>query len=93
MTDQEYAIGLGWQTLACRVLEQAYRDSQNTNGQGAAREIGLSAGLTLASDSWAFLRSDGARWLMGLLDLEPGMLDRVMQEMPEPEWGHLVTEL
>lgn len=86
-------MNLGWRSLACRILEQAHVDAHNSNGHRAAREIGLPEGLTLASDAQAFLRSPGARWLVGLLDLESDTLDRVLEGLPPPAWEQLALRL
>ena len=68
----------GYRRLACAVLVRAWKDAHNTNGTGAAVELGLPPGVTLSGDARAFLQGDGARWLAALLEFNPGGLDRAL---------------
>ena len=75
---------LGWRRLSCAVLVRALLDTRSKNGAKAAREAGLPPGLTLAGDARSFLRSDGARWLVLALDLDPAGLDQALGELATP---------
>ena len=83
----------GWQRLGCAILWRAWKDAHSTNGWKDAREAGLSPGLTLSDDARAFLQSDGARWLIALLDLDGGIVDDIRAELPPVLWEQLALSL
>ena len=75
MTDPTLA---GWRALGCAVLVRAWRDTHDRNGAKAARAAGISPDIGLAGDARLFLESDGARWLVALLDLDPAGIDAAL---------------
>ena len=79
----------GWRRLACAVLVRAWRDAHSTNGDKAAKEAGISAGVGLAGDARAFLESDGAAWLALMLEFDPAGVDHLRHQLPPVEWGQL----
>ena len=68
---------------------QAWRDCHNTNGAKAAREAGISPGVGLAGDARLFLESDGAAWLLALLELDAGTIDEIRSVLPPVKWRQL----
>lgn len=75
----------GWRYLACAVLLRAYEDAHSKNGRIAGKEAGLPKGATLAGDARAFLKGDGAQWLIALLEWDPDVLDRVLARLAPAE--------
>lgn len=74
----------GWTRLACAVINRAVKDARNGgDGREGARELRLPRGVTLAMDARAFLESQAAEWLWGLLGLDPDYLDRLRAELKE----------
>lgn len=84
---------LGYRRLACAILLRAWADCHSTNGAKWAKEAGIYP-ATLAGDARAFLESDGAAWLVAVLDdLDPRALDRLRATFPPAEWGQLPFDL
>jgi hypothetical protein len=82
-----------WQRLALAVLVRAWADAHSTNGAKAARELGLSPGVGLADDARLFLESDGAAWLLALLEMDGTLIERIRHELPPLEWRQLALGL
>ena len=83
----------GYRRLACAVLWRAWADAHSTNGTKAAREAGIPRGVSLADDARAFLESDGAGWLLALLELDGRILDGIRAELPRASWEQLALNL
>ena len=68
-----------WQALGCAILLRAWRDAAHGNGH--------------SSEARQFLNGDGARWLVGLLDLDGGLVDEIRAELPPVLWVQLALNL
>lgn len=68
-----------WRRLGCAVIWRAWLDAKSGNGQ--------------SSDARLFLESDGAAWLLGLLELPPALAQAIAGELPPACWVQLAMEL
>jgi hypothetical protein len=69
----------GWRALGCAILLRAWRDAAHGNGH--------------SSEARAFLESDGAAWLIALLDLDSQIMDNIRAELPPVLWVQLALAL
>lgn len=83
----------GWQRLGCAILWMAWKDAHSTNGWREAREAGISPGVTLSGDARLFLESDGAAWLIALLELDCQIVDDLRAQLPPVLWEQLALSL
>lgn len=69
----------GWRALGCAILLRAWRDAAHGNGH--------------SSDARLFLDSDGARWLVALMDLDGQLVDDIKATLPPAAWVQLALSL
>ena len=79
----------GWRALACAILEQSWMDAHSKNQERRTCETGLPRGIRIADDARQFLAGNGARVLLGLLELDEEILDDINDRLPRPEYAQL----